>query len=100
MLALYSFGYNRSSKIPNKALAEKGSDPFLFQEQMHMIGHQAVGMQGDGAITRVLGQPFEIKPAIIVAKEYGLAVNATLDDVLRDSWEIETRTTWHALMLP
>jgi hypothetical protein len=66
---------------------------------MYMIGHEAVGMKGDGAITSVLAQPVEIKPAIIVAQEYGLAVNATLDDVLRDSWEIETRTTWHAFML-
>jgi len=55
-------------------------------------------MQGNGTIAGGRTQPVEIHPAIIVAKEDGLAINATLDDVLRDSWEIETRTTWHVLL--
>ena len=64
-----------------------------------MIGHQAVGMQGNGTVPGVLAQPVKIKPAIIIAKENGLAINATLDDVLRDSWDVETRTARHGIIL-
>jgi hypothetical protein len=53
-----------------------------------MIAHQNIRMDRTFAVTRGLGQAFEIKAAIDLAKEAGGAVIPPLDDVKRNSGKL------------
>jgi hypothetical protein len=52
---------------------------------MHVVGHQAIGVQGNITLARILTQPVEIKAAIVIGKEHRLTIHATLNDVLRNT---------------
>jgi hypothetical protein len=43
-----------------------------------------------------MDQIFQITPIIFLGKETRRAIISTLDGVLRCSWQIETRLSWHA----
>ena len=62
---------------------------------MDVICHQAVSVKRNLALLRVLPQPVEIKLAIVIREEYRLPVNATLDNVLRDSSKMNARAAGH-----
>jgi hypothetical protein len=51
------------------------------RQQMHVVGHQHIGMDGAAMARRRLGEPRAIELVVLVAKEHGLAVVAALDQM-------------------
>ena len=54
-----------------------------LQNQMDVVGHQAVGPHGDTGLQRLLGQQVKVDFVVAVFKENGLAPIATLRDMMR-----------------
>jgi hypothetical protein len=52
-------------------------------EQVAMMGHQHVGVDGATALLRVLLEPVEIHPVVLLGKEARLAIVAALNKMLR-----------------
>ena len=51
------------------------------EQQMHVVGHQRIGVDGTAAIARRLFEPMEVALIVLLGEEAGLAVDAALDDV-------------------
>jgi hypothetical protein len=51
---------------------------------MDMVGHQPIGVYGTGVLLSGVLETCEVKAVVIVGKEDGLAIIASLDDMLRD----------------
>jgi len=62
-----------------------------------VIGHEDVGVQI--AAMRAAGsrELFQVEPVIIGCIEAGLAVIATLGDVLGDTWQMQARWAGHGM---
>ena len=69
------------------------------QQQMHVIRHQHIGMDGATGALRAQSQLVEIEKIVVIREETGLAVVAALDDVKRNIGKRNARTTWHGWML-
>jgi len=65
------------------------------QEQMHVIGHQGIGMQLRSLAPQRLAQPVQVGVAILFRKEASLAVVAALNQVQRHTVEVEAGATRH-----
>src|SRR5690242_7485909 len=65
-------------------------------EQVHVVGHQYVRVNLATPPVGRLTQASEIKPPIRVAENTGGAIVATLDDMLRNAGQLQSRGTGHA----
>ena len=68
-------------------------------QQVDMIGHQNIGMNGAIMLLDAFVKPVQVGGIILVAKERGLTTIATLDDVSGDARQIEARLSWHVIAL-
>ena len=55
------------------------------QDQVRVVGHQAIGPAGDAGPTARLGEPVLIETKILQLEEYPLASIAALGDVMRQA---------------
>jgi hypothetical protein len=62
---------------------------------MHMVRHQAVGVQPTLRLTQQSTQVKQIKASILVLKEAALAIVASVSDVHRDTGKHETGASRH-----
>jgi hypothetical protein len=62
---------------------------------MNMIGHEHICMQFTFMPIATRSQQVQVQAIIGIGKETCLAIIATLDDVLGNSWQIEPSRTWH-----
>ena len=60
-----------------------------------MVGHQDVGVNTAISLAGGISQTIKVEAVIVVAKETGLAVIATLDQVQRNAGKRQTGTAWH-----
>jgi hypothetical protein len=65
------------------------------RQQVHMVGHQRVGVDGATPALRSLRQPAKIGPVVALGEKDGLAVMAALDDVRRDACVKEAGLAGH-----
>ena len=65
-------------------------------DQVHMVGHQAVGPHRDLGLQRLLGQQVEVDLMVAILKEDGLAPVAALRDMMRKPRNHDPRQTRHA----
>ncbi|GGZ60706.1 hypothetical protein GCM10008101_13350 [Lysobacter xinjiangensis] len=63
---------------------------------MHVVRHQHVGMHVAAVLERRLAELLPVLLIVRIARKAWLPVVATLDDVLRDAWQIESRESGHA----
>lgn len=63
-----------------------------------MVGHENVGVNVAASLVGVLAQPVEIKAVIVIRIKAGLAVVASLDDVLRDVGQNQAGATRHGVL--
>ena len=68
-------------------------------QQMHVVGHQHVGMHAAVLPAGDVAQVLEVADAVDVCEEAGLAVVAALDDVLRDSGQVDAGLAGHDRVL-
>ena len=64
-------------------------------EQVHMVGHQDIGMDLAAPAAGGLGEPPEIGPVVVVGEKDGLAVVTALDDVGGDAGKEEAGLARH-----
>lgn len=60
-----------------------------------MVSHQGVGMERAVLFVQGFAQPVEIGQVILLAKETGLAVVASLHDVQRNTIKMDAWATGH-----
>ena len=60
-----------------------------------MVGHQYVGVDKASRLGAVFLQPFQIKEIIVLGKETGLPIVASLDDVGGNPWGDDSWSSWH-----
>ena len=65
------------------------------QNQVNMVGHQAIGPYGDAEFLAGLSEQIAIKPIVVVAKEHALAPIASLRDVMRRTGNDNASETRH-----
>jgi hypothetical protein len=68
-------------------------------QQVNMIGHQHVGMDGAAMLLGTFVEPVQVDGIIFVAEERRLTTIAALDDVSGDARQIEARLSWHVTAL-
>ena len=72
---------------PPECLHELG-DPgpgFGADQQVDVVGHEDVGVEGAMPIGSRFLKPVEVAVVVLLGKEAGLSVDATLDDMLRQA---------------
>jgi hypothetical protein len=68
-------------------------------QQMDMIGHQHIGMDGAAMLLGTFVEPVQVDGIIFVVEERRLTTIAALDDVSGDARQIEARLSWHVTAL-
>ena len=68
---------------------------FGREQQMQVVAHQHVGVDGDLGQARLLADSLQETPPILVIQHHGLAVVATQDDVVRVSGNGEAQRACH-----
>jgi hypothetical protein len=66
-------------------------------QQVHVVGHQHVGVQGAPVLERGFAQFLPVVQVVRGVSEAGLAVDAALDDVLRHAGEIDAWLSGHVV---
>jgi hypothetical protein len=69
------------------------------QEQMHVVGHEYVGMQAALRLGQCLAQPMQVAAIVILMEEARLAIMSPLHDVQWLVVQVNTRPPWHRSML-
>ncbi len=64
--------------------------------QVHMVGHQSVGMERAAAFVERLAQPVQVSGVVLLAEEAGLAVVPTLHNVQGNTGQMNAGASWHA----
>ena len=64
-----------------------------------MISHQHVGVDGATALLRLLIQPAEVRPIILVGEDTGLVIVAALNQVQRYPGKGDAWPPWHVGVL-
>lgn len=67
-----------------------------LQDQVDVIGHQAVGPHGDAGFGCLFGEQVEIDFVVAVLKEDGLAAVSALGHMMRKAWNDDTSESRHA----
>ena len=68
-------------------------------EQMDMVGHEGVGVDGAAPVGSRFLQPAEVAVAVLLGKEAGLAIDASLHEVLRNIGKLDARAAGHGLCI-
>jgi hypothetical protein len=68
------------------------------QDQMHMVGHQAVAPDLDAGLGAALGQKVAVEREVGRLEEHRLAPVAALGDVVGKAWNDNAADTRHARM--
>ena len=63
--------------------------------QMHMIGHQHIGVNGTVIFPGLLGEYIEVVEIVLFCIEAGTTIIAALDNMPGDSRHYDTRASWH-----
>jgi hypothetical protein len=76
-----------------------GKRPGLGRDsnQVHVIGHQAVGEYVESALGGVVPKQTQVSAIVGPDEEDVLATIAALRDVVRDPWNYDSRHAWHGL---
>ena len=67
----------------------------VLHEQVHVIGHQYVSVQGTTLGLQGLAENVQVDVGIFGGEEAGLPVVAALNDVLRDIFDEDAGMAWH-----
>jgi hypothetical protein len=78
---------------PTQTLHHCGNTSKLFtrHEHVNVVSHENVGVYLAVTLRSDLPQDGEIKPPIFIISKTNRAINATLEDVLRDTCYIDSR---------
>ena len=68
---------------------------FSAQQQVHMVGHQCIGVDGAAAIASRFFKPMEVALIILLGKEARLAIDSALNNVERVIGKKNTWAMWH-----
>jgi hypothetical protein len=63
---------------------------------MHVIGHQAVGVDSTVKPCGEFAEQFQIGGKVTVIQETGVAIDPPLDDMKRETRQHCTSASWHA----
>lgn len=74
----------------------QGARRWRSQQQMHVIAHQDIGVDGDGALTHGIAQQVEVVAPVVIVDEDGATVDATLGDMKGDTGNLEAWPARHA----
>ncbi len=66
---------------------------------MNVIVHQHVRVDPAVLLVRVLAQQAQVGHTVAIGEEHGLAIVATLNDMLRVTGRIDAWWPWHGLLL-
>lgn len=72
---------------------------FRRYQQMNVVGHEHVGMNGAVPIGSRFLEPMEVAVIILLGEETGLSINAALDDMLGQSGQFDAGATGHVCRL-
>ena len=72
--------------------------PVRNQNQMDVIWHQAVGLNGNPVVVRKFREQIQVEKAISLTKKDLLAIVTPLGDVVRDARNHNSIRTWHNLL--
>jgi hypothetical protein len=64
---------------------------------MDVVGHEGVGVDGAAPVGSRFLEPMEVAVAVLVGKEAGLAIDASLHEVLRNIGKLDARAAGHGL---
>ena len=70
-----------------------------YRNEMHMIGHKAVGDDGNMPFLRISFQQEKVHCPVFVIKEYLFPIVASLDNVMRKARRNRSRYSWHTSSL-
>jgi hypothetical protein len=63
--------------------------PLRRDQQVHVVGHQHVGVDGAAVLLSLFFQRVQIPPIVLLSVETGRAIIPALDDVPSDAWQRE-----------
>lgn len=66
-------------------------------EQMDVVGHEGVSVDDAAPVGSRFLEPMEVAVAVLVGKEAGLAIDASLHEVLRNIGKLDARAAGHGL---
>jgi hypothetical protein len=69
------------------------------QEQMEVIGHQAIGQHHDAESRVQIGEAAAELDAVLICEKDGLTVDPTIHDVVTTILDVDARRTWHAAIM-
>ena len=64
-------------------------------EQVDMIGHEDIGVDGTAMLLGPLLEPVKIGRLVFITEEHGLAAIAALDHMGRNTRQVKARFSWH-----
>jgi hypothetical protein len=64
---------------------------------MYVIGHQDIGVDGTVPIGSRLLEPVEVAVVVLLGKEARLSIDASLNEVQRQSSKMNSWAAWHGL---
>ena len=64
-------------------------------QEVHVVGHEDVGVDGTAPIASRLFEPVEVAVVVLFSEKAGLAIDAALDDVQRGFGELDAGATGH-----
>jgi len=64
-------------------------------EQVHVVGHQDIGVQGAMFFVQGFVKPVQVGVVVLFGEEARLAVVTALHDVQRDVVEVDSGAAWH-----
>ena len=68
-------------------------------DKVDVVGHEAIGQYIETMLDRVLQEPLQISPAVVVAEEDIVAAIAALGDVMGKTRDDYSGEPWHAAIL-
>ena len=68
-------------------------------DKVDVVGHEAIGQYIETMLDRVLQEPLQISPAVVVAEEDIIASIAALGDVMGETRDDYSGDPWHAAIL-
>lgn len=68
-------------------------------EEMNVVGHERVGVDDAAPVVSRFLEPTEEAVAVLLGKEAGLAIDASLYEVLRNAGKLDARAAGHGFIL-
>lgn len=70
------------------------------EQQVYVVGHEGVGMQGEVFFAQGFAQPVQVSVVVFFCEEAGLAIVSSLHDVQRNGIEMDALAAGHVGTLP